>query len=105
MDAALTVKLAQIIIHELGGEQWQSYFWSDSTSVLYMINNSEKRFPVFVADRLSKIDEGSTPGQWRYVDTKSNPADDATRGLKGENLTTNSRWFSVPLFLLEDRDC
>ena len=105
MGAALAVKLAQIIKHELGGEQWQSYFWSDSTSVLYMINNSEKRFPVFVANRLSKIDEGSTPDQWRYVDTKSNPADDATRGLTSENLTINSRWFSGPLFLLEDRDC
>ena len=105
MGAVLAVKMARLIKHELDGKNWRTYFWTDSTSVLYVINNSNKRFPVFVANRLAKIDEGSNPNEWKYVDTKSNPADDATRGLSSAKLTAESRWFSGPQFLLEDERC
>jgi len=37
--------------------------------------NPSRRFRVFVASRLSVIYEHSNVSQWRYVDTKNNPAD------------------------------
>ena len=45
------------------------------------------------------IREGSEPSQWRYVDTKSNPRDDASRGLSADGLLDSKRWIDGPEFL------
>jgi len=45
-----------------------------------MIFNSTKRFQIFFAIRLAKIDELSKPNQWKYVNSNLNPTDYATRG-------------------------
>jgi len=37
--------------------------------------------------------------QWRYVDTKDNPADDASRGLGANELIRSERWWNGPNFL------
>jgi len=46
--------------------------------------------------------ERTTVSQWRHVNSASNPADDASRGLKVDNLLTNTRWFHGPDFLQHD---
>ena len=55
--------------------------WTDSTSVLQYMNNSARRFHVFVANRVVRVHAGSKPRQWRQVTTDQNPADIASRGL------------------------
>ncbi|XP_023814298.1 uncharacterized protein LOC111947899 [Oryzias latipes] len=35
----------------------QTFFWTDSTNVLHYINNQERRFATFVANRIAKIQE------------------------------------------------
>jgi hypothetical protein len=42
--------------------------------------------------------------QWRYVDTKRNPADDAYRGQHADELIANDRWFNGPDFLKENEN-
>ena len=37
--------------------------------------------------------------QWKYVDTSSNPADDASRGLSAAGLLQQQRWINGPRFL------
>jgi len=103
MAATLAVKIDQLLRTEMDLVDCRSCFWSDSTAVLHMINNSAKRFPTFVANRLTKIDAGSEPKQWRYIDTKCNPADDASRGLTAAGIL-NSRWFLGPKFLWKTED-
>ena len=39
------------------------------------------------------------PLQWRYIDTKSNPADDASRGVTAESFVQNDSWIKGPAFL------
>ena len=56
-------------------------FWTDSQVVLAYIRSTTKRFKVFVANRVQKIQEHSDVNQWNYVKGKDNPADDASRGL------------------------
>ncbi|XP_039268857.2 uncharacterized protein LOC120343903 [Styela clava] len=80
------VKLDLFLRRELDFEEIESMFWTDSTSVLLSINNTSRRFPTFVANRLAKIEEGSNALQWRYVPTDLNPADDASRGLSVQSL-------------------
>ena len=75
--ATVSVRLDKMIRRELELSVDESVFWTDSTSVLKYIANSNTRFHTFVANRVSQILDGSTPVQWRHVPTKLNPADDA----------------------------
>ena len=102
MAATLAVQLDQMLQPNLNINLTSTVFWTDSLSVLFMINNTCKKFPVFVANRLSKIEEGSNSKQWRYVESKSNPADDASRGLSAKELS--SRWLRGPEFLWESEE-
>ena len=90
--------------HELDVALEEEFFWTDSTCVLSYITNKEKRFQTFVANRITTIHEGSRPDQWNYVDTDSNPADDASRGLSAEDIIHQSRWINGPPFLWEAED-
>ena len=78
---ALAVKLNRMIQDELDMVINKTVFWTDSMSFLQFINNASRRFHTFVENRLSIIHEGSTPNQWKYVESKLNPAESATRGL------------------------
>eukprot|EP00795_Rhopilema_esculentum_P008763 gene8763-biopygen9751 len=102
--AALAVKIDTMLKNELEICIHKSMFWTDSTSVLRYINNKDKRFHTFVANRITVIHEGSDPEQWRYVPTKSNPADDASRGMTANELLRSERWISGPEFLLQTKD-
>lgn len=79
----------------------KSVFWTDSASVLKYIRNETTRFKVFVANRVSEILKSSQPSQWRYVDTASNPADVASRGVKVEAFLKDRLWLTGPLFLCQ----
>lgn len=46
------------------------------------------------------IREATKPSQWKYVKTKENPADQATRGLKAKNLEQTGTWFKGPNFII-----
>ena len=102
--ATLAVKLNVAILREVRRTDLMTTFWTDSITVFHMIHNSSKRFPIFVANRLAKIDETSNPNQWRYVPSNLNPADDATRGLDASKLISQSRWINGPYFLKFEDD-
>ena len=99
MAAVLAVKIDQMLHQELILPIWQATFWTDSTAVLLMIANTNKRFPVFVANRLTKIEEHTTADQWRYVPSKENSADLFTQGI--ESFVSNPYWLKGPEFLLD----
>ena len=75
-----------------------STFWKDSTCVLRYIRNKEKRFQTFVANSVSILEQ-SQEAQWRYVDTTSNPADEASRGMSVDSLINDPRLTRGPRFL------
>ena len=62
-------------------------FWTDSKVVLGYIANESRRFHVFVANRVQRIRDSTTPEQWLYVKTDDNPADDASRGITAHKLS------------------
>lgn len=83
---------------ELQIELQDSTFRTDSQSVLKYNNNKTTRFHTFVVNRVSVIRDLSRGEQWRYINTKQNPSDDASRGLNIETFV-NSRWLAGPEFL------
>lgn len=72
--------------------------WSDSNVVLAWIKTSSKRFKTFVAQRIGEIHDLTQPEWWRYIPSKLNIADDATKS-KSINLNSESIWFKGPEFL------
>ncbi|XP_026040477.1 uncharacterized protein LOC113032046 [Astatotilapia calliptera] len=97
--AVVAVRVDLMLRAQLRMKLEQSIFWTDSTSVLKYIMNEDKRFLTFVANRVSFITTATKQSQWRYVSSKENPADDATRGLKAGNVVHSSRWIKGPSFL------
>ena len=67
--------------------------------MLQYINNEERRFHVFVANRVTEIRSCFNPSNWHHVPTKENPADDCSRGLDAEKLQAR-RWRQGSEFLL-----
>ena len=102
--ATVSVRLDKMVKRELELAVDQSFFWTDSTSVLKYVTNSHTRFRTFVANRLPQIHDCSSPSQWRYVPSKLKPADDAWKGLKVYELFTNSSGKVGPPFLWQSED-
>ncbi|XP_028394892.1 uncharacterized protein LOC114519037 [Dendronephthya gigantea] len=96
--AVVATKLDGMCRRELSLRINQSFFWTDSTCVLRYIENEDKRFQTFVANRVAAIHNSSSPSQWHYVNTELNPADDASRGVQPDAL---ERWINGPTFLLK----
>ena len=99
LAAIVSLRLDQMLKKELPLVIAKTYFWSDSTSVLLSIYNSNKRFPVFVADRLAEIERNSDIESWRYVPSMLNPADEVTRCKQAKAFVESSMWLSGPEFL------
>ena len=101
--ATVAVKLDKLIQEELTLPIHETVFWTDSTLVLQYIRNESKRFQTFVANRLAIIHDVSSPSQWRHVNSNSNPADHASRGLKACETDKLERWLKGPEFLWKDK--
>ncbi|XP_044182196.1 uncharacterized protein LOC122963003 [Acropora millepora] len=97
--ATVSVRLGEIVKKELDESLDIVHYHTDSVTVLRYISNDQKRFQVFVANRVQTIRNLSDPSQWKYVDTKENPADDASRGLDAKALKQQQRWLRGPGFL------
>ncbi|KAL0882321.1 hypothetical protein ABMA27_000834 [Loxostege sticticalis] len=99
--AVLAARLAETIgkDHRLVPEQ--RFFWCDSSAVIHWIRNSTRKYKIFEANRLGEIDELTRVSEWRYVPTKLNIADLATR--ESFNLDCfHGEWFTGPAFLYEN---
>ena len=96
--AVMAVQVDGLLRKQLDLSFLSSYFWVDSEIVLKYIANDDKRFHVFVANRLSIIHQLSSPDQWRHVSVDINPADLVTRGKSIASMNMNT-WLYGPSFL------
>ena len=102
--AVLAVRVDRMLQKELQLPLQGSTFWTDSTTVLKYLSNETSRFHTFVANRIATIREATEVEQWRYIGSKENPADEASRGMKAENFLENKRWIQGPEFLSKSED-
>ena len=96
--AVLAAKIDASLKTQLEMHVDESFFWSDSQLTIQYIQNSRKRFHVFVANRIAVIQQASKPHQWRYISSHDNPADCLTRGLSPSEIA-DSHWIHGPSFL------
>ena len=104
MAAVLGTRLAKIICdhHEIIFQK--RFFWSDSNTVLSWISSDARNYKQFVMFRIGEILEASSPFEWRYVPTKINVADDATKWKSTNVFDPENRWYKGPSFLFQDKD-
>ena len=75
--AVVSVTVSHMLREELGCANAKEYFLTDSKVVLSYINNHARGFHTFVANRVQKIRNSTTPQKWHYGPTDKNPADGA----------------------------
>ena len=76
-------------------------FWCDSTIVLAYIKSTNKRYTIFISNRLGTIWATTQPNQWNYEHTSANPADIALRGLTVAELLSSTIWLHEPELLYQ----
>ncbi|XP_006822097.1 uncharacterized protein LOC102801573 [Saccoglossus kowalevskii] len=96
--AVLATQLAGKIKAEIRSPTNCTVYYTDSTIVLGYLNNEAKRFHVYVANRIQKIHNSSSPDQWCHIPTSQNPADLATRSVPAHQLS-NTMWLKGPQLL------
>ncbi|KAK3755825.1 hypothetical protein QZH41_003462 [Actinostola sp. cb2023] len=101
--AVCSLRISQQVRRELTYHIDHEYFWTDSKVVLGYVSNESRRFHVFVAHRVQEIQENTAASQWQYIESKRNPADEASRGMKAQDLP-DSRWITGPAFLWEKEE-
>ena len=103
--SALSVKISKMLREELDVHVDDEIFWTDSQVVLGYINSDVRWFKVFVANRVQQILDHTSTKQWHFIESGSNPADDASRGLDSKMKHQIKRWFNGPSFLWDEKQC
>lgn len=76
--------------------------WTDSTIVLGWLRKHSSTLNVYVANRISFIQQHTDVQHWRHIRTQYNPADCASRGITAEALCTHQLWWHGPPSILRD---
>lgn len=97
--AVLGARLADSVGRDHNYKITSRYFWTDSTVVLAWIRSTERRYQQFVGCRVGEILTLTDEKEWRYVPTKLNVADDATKWINYNMPQPDNRWFTGPDFL------
>lgn len=103
LGALAAARLADTIATELQIRKEDCVFWCDSKNVLYWLKNEKDKLKLFVSNRVSEILRRTEGSEWRYVPSKTNPADIISRGCALAELLKKQFWFRGPSFLSSDR--
>jgi hypothetical protein len=92
--ALLATEVGEIVTEALKVSFQAVNYYSDSRVVLGYITNTKRRFYNYVSNRVHRILSLSRADQWKYINTKTNPADIGTRGCS--TLEQLGEWISGP---------
>ncbi|XP_062714039.1 uncharacterized protein LOC134290847 [Aedes albopictus] len=95
----LGVRWSKFVRENHGVPVSKMVFWTDSRTALAWIMADPRNYRQFVSFRVAEILEHTTASDWRWVPSKSNPADEATKWGSGPYFNPNSKWFQGPEFL------
>ena len=75
MAAVLSLHLGNAEAEVYKVDQMNMNYWTDSMNVLWWVRNHSRKFKPFVANRISEIQNLSSPGKWSNIKSRENPAD------------------------------
>jgi len=77
----------------------QCVLWCDSSVTLTWLQTPSYRLKTYVANRVAQTQELVPSHCWRYIPSKENPADCASRGILATELVNHPLWWSGPSWL------
>ncbi|XP_053686353.1 uncharacterized protein LOC128735899 [Sabethes cyaneus] len=77
----------------------KQFFWTDSQTVLSWIRSDQRNYKQLVGFRIGEILSLTTLGEWRWIPSRLNVADQLTKWGKDPDFTTESQWIRGPAFL------
>lgn len=102
--ALLLTRLSKTVIQSLQCPSVNLFTWTDSANVLWWLSSHPRTWKSYVANRTSEILETTSRANWRYVPTKENPADCASRGISPSNLNNFDLWWNGPTWLRQPKE-
>ncbi|XP_055590700.1 uncharacterized protein LOC129742784 [Uranotaenia lowii] len=100
----LGARLTQFVVQNHSLRVTRRCFWTDSSTALSWILEDPRKYHRFVAFRVAEILELTNRNEWRWVPSKQNPADEATKWGSGPFFKVTSIWYSGPEFLRLSED-
>ncbi|XP_054091903.1 uncharacterized protein LOC105220591 [Zeugodacus cucurbitae] len=100
--AVLGTRLMQCIRKEHSLKIKDYILWSDSKTVIKWIQCEHRRYKPFVQHRIAEILAATSISNWRWLPTKHNVADEATRANDRTDFNPAARWSRGPPFLQQD---
>ncbi|XP_055543765.1 uncharacterized protein LOC129729278 [Wyeomyia smithii] len=97
--AMMGSRLLQKILTALTLNIRRHFLWTDSATVLAWLRSDSRRYHQFVSFRVGEILSLTSVDEWRYVPSKLNVADDATKWNSGPSFDPENRWYQGPPFL------
>ncbi|XP_055604615.1 uncharacterized protein LOC129752854 [Uranotaenia lowii] len=77
----------------------ESFFWTDSTTVLRWLQGVPATWNTYVANRVSAVQTLTENCFWNHVPGEQNPADLISRGIQPAEIQNNSLWWHGPDWL------
>ena len=102
--AVVSAKIGALVGKELKLADLETFYWVDNKIVLGYICNPNKRYRIFVANRVNLIEDLTSLKNWRYVQTKDNPADHSSRGISPREEEKVKQYLDGPEFLSSQDD-
>ncbi|CAK1587686.1 unnamed protein product [Parnassius mnemosyne] len=99
--AVMGNRVAAAVIQEHRVKPEAVTYWTDSKTVLTWIQKGSRTYKPFFAHRIAAIEDNCKVDDWRWVPTKLNIADTATRDVP-PNFDSNHEWYNGPSFLYKE---
>jgi len=103
LASLIAARLTKTIVELHKEVELEVFCWSDSEIVLNWLKNDNIKLPRFAVSPVEEVLELTTAANWKYVDSKNNAADIATKFQKFNFGDINSIWFQGPNFLRHPR--
>ncbi|XP_033200231.1 uncharacterized protein LOC117162465 [Bombus vancouverensis nearcticus] len=102
--APLLTSLATTVLQTLPRNISRTDYWTDTTIVLHWINTSPHTLKIFVANRVTEIQQKTHTSDWRRIPTTDNPADLISRGQSPEDFLRPTIWQHGPEWLQQSEE-
>lgn len=99
--AGLLAKLISEVRNSMEFGDMPYVLFTDSSATLHWIRKQPAQLKMYVANRVTSIQEHTDLRCWRYVNTKDNPADLLSRGTRPSDLVDNRLWLYGPEWLIK----
>lgn len=94
LAAKIAAELADFVKRACQLGQTKTFFWTDSSIVLYWLRRDPHTNKPFVANKVADILQLSDNASWRHVSGTINPADLLSRGVTASQLAASTLWWT-----------